>query len=237
MCIPGLLKLDRLPLYDPQDRRVDAWLIHYVSDDFDPAVFKANGITCPPSILRSVPRRQAEYFFGRLAAREALRAIGATTLDVHTGHHRQPVWPAGLIGSITHSQDHAAALVLERGPLTATGIDVEGVSDGLSLESLVKTAIDADELAFLRRFEPELDPATLVTLAFSAKESFFKAAYEDVGRYFDFTAVKLTSLDIARGRLTLEVRELLSAALVPGVVRGLSFGFLDTGILYTACLW
>jgi len=227
----------RLPLRNLQGREVDAWLIHYASDDFDPVAFEATGISRPPEIHRSVPRRQAEYLHGRRAARHALQVLGVPVQDVPTGAHRQPIWPDGVAGSITHSRNYAAAGAVRLGPLQTIGIDVEGVADGSSLQALLKTAIDDAELKLLRQIAPALGLAALVTLVFSAKESFFKAAYAEVGRYFDFTAVKVIAVDVGHWYLTLEVREPLSAALVPGVVRRAGFGFLAEEILYTACLW
>lgn len=237
MQAPALAHPTRLPLRAPQGREVDVWLIRYSADDFDPADFEASGIPRPPAICRSVPHRQAEYLHGRRAARHALQILGVPVHNVPTGAHRQPIWPAGVVGSITHSRSLAAAVAARLGPLQAIGIDVEGVAEGSSLQALLEVAIDDAELALLRQIAPALELAALVTLVFSAKESFFKAAYAEVGRYFDFTAVKVTAVDVGHGHLTLELREPLSAVLVPGVVRHASFAFLAEEILFTACLW
>jgi enterobactin synthetase component D len=114
---------------------------------------------------------------------------------------------------------------------------MQAPAEGSSLQALLETAIDDAELALLRQIEPALALAALATLVFSAKESFFKAAHAEVGRYFDFTAVKVTAVDAGRGCVTLEVREPLSRKLVPGVVRRADFGFLAEKTLFTSCLW
>uniref|UniRef100_UPI0026F03213 4'-phosphopantetheinyl transferase family protein n=1 Tax=Lonsdalea britannica TaxID=1082704 RepID=UPI0026F03213 len=61
--------------------------------------------------------------------------------------------------------------------------------------------------------------STLLTLAFSAKESLYKALYPQVKHYFDFLDVKLVTLDNVRHTFTLE----LLCDLSPDFPRGRRF--------------
>lgn len=212
-------------------------MVRYALESFDLSAFEAVGILRRPDILRCVPKRQAEFFFGRLVAQLALRNLGYETLEVPSGAHGQPIWPVGIVGSITHSVGYAVALVLRRGPVVAVGIDVEGVVTGTALQALLNTVINSEELRSLQSLQGALTLPTLVTLAFSAKESFFKASFERVGRYFDFSAVQVRKIDLAHARLELFVREPLANSLAPGTTRVVTFGFLDACTLYTTCIW
>jgi 4'-phosphopantetheinyl transferase EntD len=235
--IPGLCHVARLPLPNPKGPPVQAWLVRYSTDGFDPMAFEAHGIRRPPELLRSVEKRQAEYLFGRLAARLALTELGATDWEVRTGTHRQPLWPPGMTGSITHSGGYAAAVAMKRGDRSAIGIDIEGVATGDALRALVDLALSAEELGRLRALERTCSLRVLVTLVFSAKEAFFKAAFSSVGRYFDFSAIHVLEVDLEGRRLTMQVQEPLSAALAPGALHTATFGFLAPQVIYTACRW
>ncbi|WP_244171285.1 hypothetical protein [Xanthomonas populi] len=70
-------------------------------------------------MARSVRKRQAEYFFGRLAARQALQhqalVVTGTYPYIATGSSREPIWPAQVIGSISHTNQLAAAAAASSG--------------------------------------------------------------------------------------------------------------------------
>lgn len=95
---------------------------------FQPQAFAAAAIACPDSIARSVRKRQAEFLFGRLAARLALgAALGPVQAqaEIAIGTAREPCWPAGSLGSISHGDGCAAAVALAAGQHQGIGIDLE----------------------------------------------------------------------------------------------------------------
>lgn len=88
----------------------------YSADQFDQRLFDSAGLECPPHVARSVVKRQAEYYHGRLCARRALQSIGIHDFTVHTGKQREPVWPPGVIGSISHNGEFAVAVAMRHLP-------------------------------------------------------------------------------------------------------------------------
>ena len=92
---------------------------------FDDAMFAQAGVGRPASIMKAVVKRRAEFFYGRLRAQAPLAALGFNGVTVGTGAMREPLWPEGVIGSITHSGDLAAAIALParryRGVSTSNG--------------------------------------------------------------------------------------------------------------------
>ena len=57
------------------------------------------------------PVRLAEFRHGRACARLALGRIGAGAHDIPVGASREPIWPTGVVGSISHAGTAAAAVV------------------------------------------------------------------------------------------------------------------------------
>ena len=86
------------------------------------------------------------------------------------GELRQPVWPAGVYGSISHCGTTALAVV-SRQPI---GIDIEEIFSAQTARELTDNIITPAEHE--RLAECGLTFSLALTLAFSAKESAFKAS-------------------------------------------------------------
>jgi enterobactin synthetase component D len=209
-------------------------LVSFESAGFDVSAFDAAGIACPPEVARSVVKRQAEFFFGRLAARAALCDCGQPLVDVPVGPAREPVWPPGIIGSISHVNGLAAAVVGQRTRRIGLGIDLERTAVAESQAALRKLAVDVDELKDLQALDVALTLNERVTLVFSAKESLYKALRGAVGRFFGFEAVRVEAIDERRGVVSM----VLTGDLRPAFARGrrceAAFARLDAETFVTA---
>lgn len=84
-------------------------------------------IQFPKNICTAIRRRQIEFFSGRLLAKRALGELGSFHTDVGIGAHREPLWPSGFAGSISHSQNIIGVLMVRNTNLLV-GIDIEGYS-------------------------------------------------------------------------------------------------------------
>jgi 4'-phosphopantetheinyl transferase EntD len=204
---------------------------------FRPEAFDEHGLVRPPAIARSVLRRQAEFFHGRMAARRALGALGHGAASPLVGAAGQPVWPAGVVGSITHSGPYAAAVALDGARWRGVGIDIECVADQSGCAALMSVAIDGAELATLRAQAGRRDIPELLTLAFSAKESLYKAAFDAVGRYFGFECARVLEVDVAGARLALRIEENLGGPFMRGHVCQVCIDTLAEGYVLTSFAW
>ena len=214
-----------------------ACLIRFCPETLSLEAFSACGIELPPAVAVAVPKRQTEFFFGRLAARLALFALTGQTLNVQIGPDRQPIWPHGVIGSISHDNQFAAAIVLEKGPSSGVGIDVEQIASAEAAQALCETVISRREFEYLRTLTMGLSMPALLTLVFSAKESLFKGAYGEVGRYFDFTAAEILSLDVTRRNITLILRENLSPHFFEGMRLDVHYDLIQENTVLTVFRW
>jgi enterobactin synthetase component D len=212
------------------------YLALFRADRFVPELFQTYGIDFPPHIRNSVPKRQAEFFAGRLCARAILENHGHGGHVVAVGGHREPLWPKGIIGSITHSGQYAAAIACRGQEIAGIGIDIETIIGSDARDAMTELVVCPEELRFLRMCVGSLDIDCLLTLVFSAKESFFKAAFPLVGRYFDFDAVKVVSFDAACGRLRLRCVLPLGDRLALGQEHEVYFDFLGEASVLTTVL-
>jgi 4'-phosphopantetheinyl transferase EntD len=141
-------------------------------------------------VARAVEKRRREFATGRDCARRALERLGAPPGPVLAGNRGEPVWPAGVVGSITHCHGYRGCAVASATDLAAIGIDAEP-HEPLP-EGLVEKVAGAEEksgLATLARAEPAV---AWDRLLFSAKEALYKAWYPLTERWLGFEDAVLT---------------------------------------------
>lgn len=119
-----------------------------------------------------VPERRREFTTARHLARTALGRLGIADRPVPAGPAGDPVWPPGVVGSITHCRGYRAAAVASTGQLRSLGIDAENHAP-LPGELLHTISVPAERehLAQLRRDVPAVHWDVIL---FSAKEAAFK---------------------------------------------------------------
>ena len=145
------------------------------------------------------------------------------------------MWPAGCTGSITHAAGIAAAVALRADALRGVGIDIERIAVAGALEAIVRSVVDAAERGALGALADRLGEAMALTIAFSAKESFYKATAATVGRVFDFSALKIVGVN--EEVIVAETSEALAAALPQGTRFELGYSLLDETTVITSCAW
>jgi 4'-phosphopantetheinyl transferase EntD len=139
-------------------------------------------------VARAVPGRVREVTYARSCARRALAELGIAETPIGRGPRGEPRWPAGVVGSITHTKGYYAAAVAPASLVRSIGIDAE-VHDRLPDGVLGHIAFDA-ELAWLDRLGT--GPICWDRLLFSAKESVYKAWFPLTGRWLGFEDALLT---------------------------------------------
>ncbi len=139
-------------------------------------------------VARAVRTRQVEFALGRTLARAALRQIGVAPVDICAGADRAPIWPPGVVGSITHCGDIGGAVVIpEINGKPMVGIDIERLTATSDLIEVITTPRERQRQWFCQHVDADL----LSSLCFSAKESAYKAFYPRLQRFLDFTDVEL----------------------------------------------
>ncbi|HVE45664.1 MAG TPA: 4'-phosphopantetheinyl transferase superfamily protein [Acidimicrobiales bacterium] len=147
------------------------------------------------------PKRRREFLAGRACAHEALRALGCDSGPIAIGPNREPLWPPGSVGSISHGGAWAAAAVARAEDFSGIGVDIEPLEPPLEqgVERMVHTAA---ELQVERTPHPLTPFATKIS--FSAKESMVKCLFSATGRLVALTDIAV-DLDLGGSRLAADV--------------------------------
>lgn len=118
--------------------------------------------------------RRRDFINGRACARQALQDFNIDAPALPRGSAREPLWPAGFAGSITHTQGYCAAVAAPHASVQAIGIDAECRSS-LS-ERLIRRSCSSTELETLQALPGAQRMQQAITLL-SAKESLFKCLF------------------------------------------------------------
>lgn len=167
------------------------------------------------SMGQPVEKRRREFVTGRACARQALARLGLPPSPIATGPRGAPMWPAGVVGSITHCSGYRACAVARTEELASIGIDAE-VHDVLP-DGVLGSVSSARERQRLRALGGGLHGDRML---FAAKEAVYKAWFPLTGRWLGFEDVDMT-FDAADSAFSARL-------LVPGpVVDGVQLTHLD----------
>ncbi|MFV8783527.1 4'-phosphopantetheinyl transferase family protein [Microbulbifer sp. SA54] len=179
-----------------------ARLLAFSQEHYDDGLFAHFGITFPSQLARAVRKRRAEFLAGRRCAQQLLLSRGVSTAvsgHIASGEDRCPVWPQGIHGAISHSDD-LAICALSAYPV---GVDYEPLIAPASADNVRALIMTPGET---RRGPPApLTDNQWLTLVFSAKESLFKALYPLVRQYFDFQDAEVRAQHIGDDGGSLEL--------------------------------
>lgn len=154
-------------------------------------------------VIRAAPGRAAEFAWGRDCARAALRDLGVAPCAIPVAENRSPVWPAGVHGTISHTDGYAAAAAASDGHFVGIGVDAEPAT---RLERRLWPKITtATEQHWLQGLDSGLD-ARAATLLFCAKEAFYKCQYPATRRWLGFADVEVELSEVGtRGSFAVRV--------------------------------
>jgi 4'-phosphopantetheinyl transferase EntD len=139
-------------------------------------------------VARAVPKRLGEFAAGRACAHAALAQLQIADYPLRMGAEREPLWPAGIVGSITHSGSFCGAALARSAEIMGLGVDVEQRS--AVRPELWRAVSTAQELEWLHRL-PEAQARTMAAVVFSAKEAFFKCQFPLTRQWLGFAHVAI----------------------------------------------
>ena len=135
-------------------------------------------------IAGAVPKRRLEFATVRSCARRALAQLGYPPSPILPGPGREPVWPPGIVGSLTHCEGYRAAAVARTHDFISLGIDAE-MNDALPDDILTFISTE-NELEMFSLLKNENRRIAWDRIIFSIKESIFKAWYNTMHCWLDF---------------------------------------------------
>ncbi|MFF0544453.1 4'-phosphopantetheinyl transferase Npt [Nocardia thailandica] len=139
-------------------------------------------------IAKSVEKRRRDFIGARHCARLALEQLGEPPVAIGKGERGMPLFPRGIVGSLTHCDGYRAAVLGHALRFRSVGIDAEphgalpdGVLDSVSLPA------ERDWLA-----GTPADGLHLDRLLFCAKEATYKAWFPLTLRWLGFEEAHIT---------------------------------------------
>ncbi|GEE02519.1 4'-phosphopantetheinyl transferase [Gordonia spumicola] len=149
------------------------------------------GLTPMPAeeslISQAVEKRRREFTTARHCARQALGQLGFEPVPILRGERGMPLWPAQIVGSMTHCDGYRAAVAAYTMQVRSLGIDAEphlalpdGVLSHTSIEAEREVLADRDDALHWDR------------LLFCAKEATYKAWFPITHRWLGFEDAHIT---------------------------------------------
>jgi 4'-phosphopantetheinyl transferase EntD len=157
------------------------------------------------AISRAVEARRTQYAAARHLARALLSELGYGRPALLNRDDRSPIWPYGVVGSITHTEHWCGVAMAEASQVRGVGIDAETVG---RMDAPVATRVlTARERRAVERLDLPREndasghaqspsPMDWATLLFSAKEAVYKCIFPTVQRFVGFEEVEI-DVDVA----------------------------------------
>jgi len=158
------------------------------------------------AVAQAVEKRRREFTTARVCAREALTRLGYPERAIPSGPRGEPVWPAGVVGSITHCDGYRACAVAREEDLLSIGVDAE--PDEPLPGGLLEDIALPEERERLHQLSREAPGVHWDRLLFSIKESVYKAWFPLAERWLGFEDA-MVSIDRREGSFSARL-------LVPG---------------------
>jgi 4'-phosphopantetheinyl transferase EntD len=152
-------------------------------------------------IANSIDKRAREFSTGRHCAHLAMQQLGVEPEALLKGSRREPLWPHGIIGSISHCRDLAGAAVAKKSGMQSIGFDVENRK---RLDPRIARHVCTPEESAWLAAQPSNIQQLALLLIFSVKEAVFKCAYQATGIALHFRQCEIVP-DFAEGTATVRV--------------------------------
>lgn len=162
-------------------------------------------------VARAVEKRRSEFTSARACARAALAQLGIPPRAVLADGRGAPLWPAGIVGSVTHCDGYRACAAAHAGQIASIGIDAEP-NEPLP-HGLLNDVTHPWERESLQALMCESPTIRWDRLLFSMKEAVYKTWYPLAGRWLGFEDAVIA---IDRRRRAFSVRLLVAGPMVRG---------------------
>ncbi|NDV61638.1 4'-phosphopantetheinyl transferase superfamily protein [Puniceicoccales bacterium CK1056] len=150
----------------------------------EPGIFRDQVFPEEWALVESaVAKRQAEFCGGRVSAHLALEKLGIAKTPILSNPDRSPCWPAGVVGTISHTKGFCGAAVCQRGEIIGLGLDIE-LAEPLD-EKLIRRICTAGEQGWLSGY-PVGQAGLFAKLVFCIKEAAYKCQYPITRQFIEF---------------------------------------------------
>ena len=140
-------------------------------------------------------KRLSDFSTGRYCAIKALEQLGIQDVIIPIGEDRAPIWPEGIVGSISHCDSLVGAIVAKKSEYISLGLDIEEI--GRVTPDLFDLVFTEKEKSYLSSFTGrQLEEQS--TLIFSIKEAFYKFQHPITKTFLDFLDVEVVTPNLSK---------------------------------------
>lgn len=147
-------------------------------------------------VRNAVAKRKGEFAAGRHCARQALARLDISAPSILKDRNGCPQWPAGAVGSISHTKGCVVSVVARSSRFAALGVDVDSRLAPFP-QAVLGHVCRHEELRWLRSMPGEAMMLHAYAL-FSVKETIFKCVYGATGERLRFSDA-LLDFDLRTG--------------------------------------
>jgi 4'-phosphopantetheinyl transferase EntD len=133
-------------------------------------------------------KRFADFSTGRYCAINAIEQLGFNNIEIPIGQEREPIWPEGLVGSISHCDSLTGSIVAKRANYFSVGLDIEEM--GKVTSELWDFIFTENEKRYLKGLN-NIKIQEMSTILFSIKEAFYKFQFPITKTFLDFLDVEI----------------------------------------------
>ena len=162
-----------------------------------------HNIALPPNHQFSL-KRLSDFSTGRYCAIKALEQLGIQDVIIPIGEDRAPIWPEGIVGSISHCDSLTGAIVAKSSDHISLGLDIEEI--GRVTPDLWDLVFTENEKNYLFRLSDE-DILVQSTVIFSIKEAFYKFQHPLTKTFLDFLDVEVVMPGLNQVKVLVETIE------------------------------
>ncbi len=178
------------------------------------------GLNLPDELITAADGRKLEFLGGRWLAGLAIERLGFGKAMYPGRLDRSPVWPHGVVGSITHTGQVAVVAAARCEDWLSIGIDCEAILTEERLLRIANKILHDSEVEMARSSGALGETGTLI---FSAKEAIYKALYPLCHKFFGFHEARILSIDPTQGTLRFRLETSLAQGLDVGFEHGIKF--------------
>lgn len=140
-------------------------------------------------IRRAIESRRREFATARACARGALAKLGLPPQSIPADPHGSPMWPRGIVGSITHCAGYCAAAAGRTQDLAALAIDAE--PNRQLRKGTLSVIASPSESRWVQKCLRESPHICWDRLVFCIKEAVYKAWFPLTGQSLGFEDVRI----------------------------------------------
>ena len=186
-------------------------------------------ISCFKSLSETCPiTRKIEFLTGRILLKDAIKTIlndEIVDTEVGIGSSGMPLWPGGIIGSVTHTKRHVCVMVGLSQEYLAMGIDLEPLISSEKSQELGPLVLGASEIDLYRQDLSAMPFNQFFTRCYSFKEAIYKLLFPQIKTFIDFKEIVITHIDPYQDTILAIYRPLIANQFSGHFLEGKSFNY------------